>query len=118
MSNKKKVVRLTESELVSLVETIVETTKKEKETINEYDLSYREDYEIQKEMDNKSWVKGKGKRGDAGEGEFTYYELRELWGSNLNDMARTANKWGMILSTYKNESVLVLSDNFSGAYKL
>ena len=29
MSNKKKVVRLTESELVSLIETIVETTKKE-----------------------------------------------------------------------------------------
>ena len=29
MSNKKKVVRLTESELVNLIETIVETTKKE-----------------------------------------------------------------------------------------
>ncbi|MDB4335544.1 hypothetical protein N9994_00615 [bacterium] len=29
MSNKKKVVRLSESELVNLIETIVETTKKE-----------------------------------------------------------------------------------------
>ena len=29
MSNKKKIVRLTESELVNLIETIVETTKKE-----------------------------------------------------------------------------------------
>jgi hypothetical protein len=33
MSNKKKVVRLKESELVDLIERIVETTKKEKERL-------------------------------------------------------------------------------------
>lgn len=35
MSDKKKVVRLTESELVDLIERIVETTKKEKERLQE-----------------------------------------------------------------------------------
>ena len=35
MSNKKRVVRLKESELVDLIERIVETTKKEKERLQE-----------------------------------------------------------------------------------